>query len=56
MGPVNFSDVITQIYKLSDTVKDDVLRFKLRMTANAIAKLGNEYNEGRYGKENEENH
>lgn len=40
---MNFSDLIIDLYKLAETVKDDQISFKIKMLSNALAKLGNEY-------------
>jgi hypothetical protein len=39
----NFSDIILDLYRLGESLEDHEMSFKLKMMANALAKLGNEY-------------
>jgi hypothetical protein len=43
MTTPSFSDIIMDLYKLGDSLGDHEISFKLKMMANALAKLGNEY-------------
>jgi hypothetical protein len=43
MTTPSFSDIIIGLYKLGDSLEDHEMSFKLKMMANALAKLGNEY-------------
>ena len=42
---MTFGDHIIGLHELASTLKDDQIAFKVRMLANALAKLGNEYHE-----------
>ena len=39
----SFGTLIVELYQLGNSVKDDDISFKVKMLANALAKLGNQY-------------